>query len=267
MCRPVAESARNRRVGKVAHPSGGPASTTPVCATPSHLGRCVIDSAPTVLYDRPHDPAIDGSRVRMELIIETLASGWPTILDACRSDGASRIATRHGISFDLAGLTIVVTNPYDRAPPLDYEYPELISDYADRLFGDQRDDSLIHQRMHKWQGVSNEIVDQIVKIEHLLSIDRNSRSAVFSLWDPLSDPGSDFPVSPVGGCFRVVANTLTLFVTVRSVDVVLGLVPEILAFSQLATTMALDMSAPHCRLSYHCWSAHMYEIDYLRFQS
>ncbi len=199
----------------------------------------------------------------MELVIETVGTGWSEILELFKQDRATRIATRHGISFDIAGLTLVLTNPNDRTPPDNFPYPELIADYMDRMFGQSRDSSLLFQRMHRWNAEGDDQIDQIGRIRDLLRRDRNSRSAVFSLWNPTADLSSDYPVSPVSGCFRLMRGRLNLFITARSADVVLGLVPELLAFSYLLSNMALELGVATSVLSYHAWSAHMYEVDYI----
>ncbi|GAB2936851.1 hypothetical protein GCM10027280_26150 [Micromonospora polyrhachis] len=201
----------------------------------------------------------------MELMIETVEAGWPQVLDLFRGDTAARIATRHGISFDLPGLNVWLRNPSDLTPPADYPYPELIKDYRNRLFGNQRDKSLLFQRMRRWQDDDLNPFDQLNRITELLRRDPSTRSAVFSTWLPPSDLTADYPVSPVGGAVRVVGGTLHLFVTARSVDVWVGFVPELLAFAQLAGDLALDVGARRSVVSYQCWSAHLYEVDFLSY--
>jgi thymidylate synthase len=199
----------------------------------------------------------------MELLVDSVADGWNAILEAWSGDVPKRIATRHGISFDLAGLTIIVENPYDRRLPDSYDYPELVVDYMERLFGGGRGNAVLYQRLrHRVAGAAG-AVDQLDLIRKSLIKDRNTRAAVFVLWDVVEDLGAQFPVSPVDGCFRVIDNVLHLLVTARSVDVILGLVPELLVLCQLATDMALDLGLSKARLTYHCWSAHMYEADFL----
>jgi thymidylate synthase len=163
----------------------------------------------------------------MEIVVDTVAGGWRQVVKVCRGKQAIRIATRHGVSFDLPGLTIVVRNPHDRRPPADYAFPELIGDYASRLFGEERNDSLIHQRLRHRERAAGGPRDQLEDIRRLLAHDESTRGAVFDLWDVDDDLGGDFPVSPVGGCFRVIDGRLHLFLTVRSTDVMLGLVPEL----------------------------------------
>ena len=195
--------------------------------------------------------------------METVASGWSRVVEACRGENATRIATRHGISFDVPGLTIVVLNPHDRRQPAGFEFPELIADYASRLFGDAREDALLHKRLRRRGVARGRQRDQLEEVRRLLMNDESTRAAVFDLWDVGDDLGGDYPVSPVGGCFRVIDGVVWLLLTVRSVDVMLGLVPELLAFSRIATDMAVDLGLVDARLHVHCWSAHLYEIDYL----
>lgn len=199
----------------------------------------------------------------MELEIATVATGWAQVLDLYRGDLPVRIATRHGVSFDIPGLTVRLTKPDDLSRPPDYMYPELIRDYRERLFGDQRDKSLLHQRLRAWPDTGGSSVDQIAGIEDLLRRDPNTRSAAFSTWQPASDLGGAYPVSPVNGCFRLLHGTLTLFLTARSLDVWVGFVPELLAFAQLVGEVAVNVDAGRSAIVYHCWSAHLYEVDYL----
>lgn len=201
----------------------------------------------------------------MELTIETVRTGWQSALDLFQGSPATRIATRHGISFDLPGLTVLLTNPSDLTPPERYPYPELIKDYRDRLFGNQRGRSLLYQRMRRWGSDEGDTFDQIGRIVELLRRDPTSRSAVFSTWLPPSDLETRFPVSPVGGAVRVVAGTLHLFVTARSVDVWVGFVPELLAFAQLASDLSLELGIRRSVVCYQCWSAHIYEVDFLSY--
>jgi thymidylate synthase len=198
-------------------------------------------------------------------MVETIAEGWAQVLELYRGDAPVRIATRHGVSFDIPGLVVTVRNGQDSTPPTDYEYPELVTDYLDRLFGRQQSESLLFQRLRRWVDGDQPAVDQLQGISELLRADPNSRSAVFSTWKPAEDLGAPFPVSPVGGCFRLVGDNLHLFLTARSTDVMVGLVPELVAFSRVASALALEVGARSTMITYQCWSAHLYEIDYLSY--
>jgi thymidylate synthase len=197
--------------------------------------------------------------------IRNVATGWREVLALFVGDLPTRLATRHGVSFDIPGLTVWLENPEDLTPPRDYPYPELIKDYRDRIFGDQRETSLLYQRLRKWTSATNANVDQIDGIVRLLRNDEHSRAAVFSVWHPEEDLGGPFPVSPVGGAFRVVDGELILFLTARSLDVWVGFVPELLTFAQLVSDVALQLRMPSSRICYHSWSAHLYEVDYLTY--
>jgi hypothetical protein len=201
----------------------------------------------------------------MELSIRTVASGWEEVLGLFRLQEPVRIVTRHGVAFDLPGLTVCVQQPNDLSLPANYPYPELVKDYRDRLFGDQRDKSLLYQRLRRWRNGDDAAVDQIDQIKRLLRSNPSSRTAVFSTWQPGEDLSADFPVSPVGGCFRMLEGVLHLFLTGRSVDVVVGLVPDLLAFAQLTLDIALELGVSETAIAYSCWSAHIYELDYLMY--
>lgn len=197
--------------------------------------------------------------------MDTVASGWPDVVALFARQTPARIATRHGISFDIPGLTLWLRNPADLTVPGGYPYPELIRDYRDRVFGEQRESSLLHQRLRRWLVAGHSPIDQFDRALAVLRQDEHSRSAVFSTWRPETDLGGRFPVSPVGGAMRIVDGALVLFLTARSVDVWVGLVPELLTFGQLAANAALELGLAGSRVCYHAWSAHLYEIDYLTY--
>jgi hypothetical protein len=201
----------------------------------------------------------------VELEIRDVATGWREVVALFAGDLPTRVASRHGVSFDIAGLTVWLLNPGDLTPPADYPYPELIKDYRDRIFGDQRELSLLYQRLRSWKANRRSSLDQIDRIVELLRNDEHSRAAVFSVWHPVEDLGGIYPVSPVGGAFRIVDRALTLFLTARSLDIWVGFVPELLTFAQLTSDTALRLGLRSSRVCYHAWSAHLYEIDYLTY--
>lgn len=202
----------------------------------------------------------------MELTIQSIASGFEEVLQAFSGAGVARLMTRHGVSFDVPGLTIRLLDVTALRVPEIYEYPELVSDYHNRLFGDQRDVSLFYRRLRDW-NVGGDPVDQLEGLLDLLRTNPASRSAVFSTWLPHDDLGGDFPVSPVGGCFRLLQGKLHLLLTARSVDLWVGLVPELLAFARLLVDAAAGLRSEPGSLVYHAWSAHIYEADYLAMSS
>lgn len=201
----------------------------------------------------------------MYLKIPTIETGWIEVLNLFRRSSPTRIPSRHGVSFDIPGLTVWLENPSDLTPPAEYIYPELIKDYRDRLFGDQRENSLLYQRLRNWQSSDQTQIDQLESVAQLLEVDENTRAAAFSLWQPSEDLGADFPVTPVGGAFRVIDRRLTLFLTVRSLDVWVGFVPEFLTYAQLTSDLALRLGFPRSSVCFHIWSAHIYELDYLTY--
>ena len=201
----------------------------------------------------------------MELSIATISSGWQRVLSLFLEENPVRIATRHGISFDIPGLTVRLTTPGDLTIPEGYAYPELVSDYRERLLGAQQDKSLFYRRLTEWPDGAGGTFNQMNSIRELLKTQSATRSAVFSTWQPTEDLGAKYPVSPVGGCFRLVGGTLHLLLTARSVDVWVGFVPELLTFARLTNDLALDLGARDSVVTYHMWSAHLYEIDYLTY--
>ena len=201
----------------------------------------------------------------MEVPIRTVESGWRHVLNEFAAAGPRRVPTRHGVSFDLTALTVRVEHPTYTGPPPDYPYLQEVAEYMARLGGDRRQSSLLHRRLTVWRTADATVVDQLDSIVTLLTKVPNSRSAVFSTWDPRVDVESTFPVSPVGGSFRLVRDRLWLFLTARSVDLWVGLVPELLAFGRLQSDIAGRIGAQAGQLVYHAWSAHMYEADFVTY--
>ncbi|NKZ04345.1 thymidylate synthase [Actinomadura latina] len=199
----------------------------------------------------------------MEITIETIESGWNAVVDLFRDDAPVRIATRNGVSFDIPGLTININNVTNTALPTLYKYPELAKDYLDRLLGSMRGESMLYHRLYRWEAGEKPEFNQIAEIKEVLANDRNSRSAVFTAWRPEEDLGSLYPISPVDGCFRIIENVLHVFLTARSTDVMVGLVPELIAWAHFVADMTLGLSVEKGVIHYHCWSLHMYEIDFV----
>ncbi|MEU4090141.1 thymidylate synthase [Streptomyces aureus] len=185
------------------------------------------------------------------------------MVDLFREETPVRISTRNGISFDLPGLTIHVNDTTNVALPSSYQYPEMVDDYVNRLLGSGQGDSMLYHRLYHWRGAGHPEVDQMSKIKELLRIDRNTRSAVFATWQPDEDLGSQYPISPVAGCFRIISNILHVFLTARSTDVMVGLVPELIAWARFANDFTHDVGAERSVIHYHCWSLHLYEIDFV----
>lgn len=202
----------------------------------------------------------------MEIEISTVHEGWASILEVFRSPAPIKVPSRHGVVFDIPSLTVVVRDPADTRPPKLYAFPVLLKDYRERVFGEQRGNSLLYQRLTAWRptATSRKLVNQLDALRLALRKDEATRAAVFSLWLPGVDSESPHPVSPVAGSFRILNDELNAMIVARSVDVWTGLVPELLVFCQLATDVASDLGLPRTRLVYHAWSAHIYEVDYIQ---
>lgn len=199
----------------------------------------------------------------MEIALSSVSAGWAEVVALFATEAAIRIPTRHGVSFDIAGLTIWVEDCGPQNIPDGYLYPELVRDYRERLFGSERDSSLFYQRLEHGTDFGDSHFSQTDQMYSTLALDPNSRAAVFSTWHPAKDYGIEFPVSPVGGSFRIIDERLVLFVTARSVDAWVGLVPELLTLARYADDMAQRLGLRESVLCYHSWSAHIYETDLL----
>lgn len=194
----------------------------------------------------------------------TVATAWEAGLDLFKSpDGLYRHDSERGVAFEIPGMTLVIDSVADTSLPARYLYPRLVTDYADRLFGSQRDRSLLHTRMRTWPTAEGRDVDQIEQVVALLRTTPETRSAAFSLWQPSLDPRADYPVSPVAGQFRVIHEEVHLYLVARSVDYWIGAVPELLAFARLQQIAAAEIGRPAGTMIYHMWSAHVYEDDCL----
>lgn len=131
-------------------------------------------------------------------------------------------------------MTVVVESAADLTAPARYRFPELVADYTERLFGTDRDQSVLYQRMRNWPAADGHAIDQIATLAQMLAASPDTRAASFTLWRPEDDLGSAFPVSPVSGCFRIISGRLQLQLRVKPRPIV-----------------------------FHMWSAHIYEDDRL----
>jgi thymidylate synthase len=202
----------------------------------------------------------------MEIEIDSVYDGWEDVLKVFSTENVFRIPSRHGVTFDIPGLEIAVLKPEDSRIPEKYPLPEIVKDYRERLFGEQQNTSLLYQRITDWRPSKNSKtrVDQRQRVLASLRENQNSRAAIISVWNPVEDVESDHPISPVSACFRIFGDELHLILVARSIDVWTGLVPELLAFSQLLTDTAVDLGLRQTKLRYYAFSAHVYEADFIQ---
>lgn len=174
-----------------------------------------------------------------------------------------RHESERGIAFDLPCLTLVATEPVHDVVPASYPYPQLVQQYMGWLYGLERESSLLHRRLFRWDDAGEQSFDQVAHIIDLLRRQPETRAATFSLWRPDIDLGSAYPPSPVAGSFRVLDDALHLFVVGRSADYWVGVVPDMLVMARLQHDVAVAIGTVAGPLVFHMWSAHMYENEYL----
>lgn len=193
----------------------------------------------------------------------TNSEAWLEALRSFATGIGVRVESRHGVTYDIPGLTLQVENPADMTIPSGYLYPRLVHHSLARLFGDERETSLLHARLRAW-AEPDSVVDQLELIRRVLREDPHSRTAVFTMWRA-PDVSAEFPPSPVCGCFRLLEEVLVLFVTARSSDIWIGLVPELICFGRLLIDMAASLDLAPGRLVFSAWSAHVYEDDLIAY--
>lgn len=194
----------------------------------------------------------------------TLAEAWERGLRLFQSPAdLYRHDSERGVAFEITGMTLLVESVEDLTVPARYGFPGLVADYAERLFGAGRQHSMLHQRMRNWQSAAGQGIDQIARIEAMLGASPDTRAAAFTLWRPEDDLQSPFAVSPVSGCFRIIAGRLQLQLVARSVDYWVGAVPELAAYGRLTRELAEKLRARPGPVVFHMWSAHIYEDDCL----
>jgi thymidylate synthase len=195
---------------------------------------------------------------------ETIAEAWENALLLFQSPAdLYRHDSERGVAFEITGLTITVQSARDLTSPARYQFPALVADYAERLFGADRDKSMLYQRMRNWQAAGGRAIDQIARIGEILAASPDSRAAAFTLWRPEDDLSSSFSVSPVSGCFRMISGSLQLHLVARSLDLWVGAVPELVAYGRLVNELAETLRVKPGPIVYHVWSAHIYEDDCL----
>jgi thymidylate synthase len=194
----------------------------------------------------------------------TIAEAWEAGLRLFRSPAQLfRHDSERGVAFEITGMTVVAETAADLTAPARYRFPGLVTDYIERLFGAGRNQSMLYQRMRNWPGTDGQAVDQIATITDMLAASPDTRAAAFNLWRPEDDPRSPFPVSPVSGCFRIIAGRLQLQLVARSVDYWVGAVPELVAYGRLVNELAETLRVKPGPIIFHMWSAHIYEDDCL----
>jgi len=194
----------------------------------------------------------------------TIAEAWEQGLLLFRSPAdLYRHDSERGVAFEITGLNVVIESARDLTAPARYQFPGLVVDYAERLFGAERDRSLLYQRMRNWAVADGQPIDQITRLTEILAASPDTRAAAFTLWRPEDDLLSSYSVSPVSGCFRIISQCLELQLVARSVDFWVGAVPELIAYARLANELALTLRVKPGPIVYHMWSAHIYEDDCL----
>jgi hypothetical protein len=194
----------------------------------------------------------------------TLADAWERGLRLFQSPAdLFRHDSERGVAFEITGMTVVVESAQDLTVPARYRFPALVADYAERLFGIDRDQSMLYQRMRSWQAADGQRIDQIARLADVLARSPDTRAAAFTLWRPEDDLQSLFPVSPVSGCFRIIAGRLQLQLVARSVDYWVGAVPELVAYGRLTNELADSLRVKPGPIVFHMWSSHIYEDDCL----
>lgn len=114
-----------------------------------------------------------------------------------------------------------------------------------------------------WGAYGRRIGDQLIHVSRKLKSDADSRRAVISLWDPIldnQDDRRDYPCTLVLG-FALVADELTMNVTMRSNDVIRGIAYDWFQFTQLQLTIARMLDVPAGAYHHTAWSLHLYETD------
>jgi hypothetical protein len=194
----------------------------------------------------------------------TIAEAWERGLLLFQSPAQLfRHDSERGVAFEITGMTVVVESAADLTAPARHPFPGLVADYAERLFGADRDQSMLYQRMRNWPAADGHAIDQIAALTDMLAVSPDTRAASFTLWRPEDDLGSAFPVSPVSGCFRIISGRLQLQLVARSVDYWVGAVPELLAYGRLVNELAGTLRVKPGPIVFHMWSAHIYEDDCL----
>jgi hypothetical protein len=193
----------------------------------------------------------------------TIEDAWQAGLERFRDPGVLwRHESARGVAFDLPCMTLISTEPAPDPIPRRYPYPHLVAESMAWLYGNAREMSLLYRRLSCWDGGGGPH-DQTASLTCLLRTQPETRSAVFSFWRPETDPGSAYPPAPVAGSFRLVGGALHLYVVSRSADYWVGVVPDTLVFARLQHDIARSVGFPVGHLSFHMWSAHLYEDEYL----
>jgi thymidylate synthase len=194
----------------------------------------------------------------------TIAEAWEQGLRLFQAPAELfRHDSERGVAFEITGMSLVIESAEDLTVPARYRFPGLVTDYTERLFGADRDLSMLYQRMRNWPTADGHAIDQLAQVQEMLTTSPDTRAAAFTLWRPEDDLHSAFPVSPVSGCLRIITGRLQLHLVARSVDYWVGAVPELVAYGRLTSELAGMLLVRPGPIVFHMWSAHIYEDDCL----
>jgi len=172
-----------------------------------------------------------------------------------------------GDFIDWQAITLVCNDP-TALPQISeyYPYPSLIAEYSNQLLSTSRrigDFGSISERIYNWPLPDGKHLNQYDRVVELLEGDPGSRRALITIWDPFADlsPEADAPISHCFLHFSIRATSLNLTVVSRSVDAMMGAVPNMIAFTALQTQMAVRLGVAVGRYRQFVFSYHMYVIS------
>jgi thymidylate synthase len=203
---------------------------------------------------------------------ETGREAYVHIVAAVRLGGAKR-APRGLPTYDLGHVTLLFHSPYDALPlGVGRKLNAAIgaAEAIQLVAGSVRHDLLPRispafsnfvEPTGKFHGaygarVQNQVALALSKIE----MDRDTRQAVVTLWNPSLDNLTgrrDYPCT-IALNFCVVDDKLELRTLMRSNDAWLGLPYDIFQFTQLQLTTARALGVPPGTYTHETWSLHLY---------
>ena len=194
----------------------------------------------------------------MEFYTDTFADAWEQSLVYLLTNGKA-VDTQRGMrALELTNVILKITNPI--ASPISSKYGfgiKFIEEYVKDLENGYKGVSL-SDRIYRY---GEERINQLEKIVCLLKKDPYSRRAIIDLWLTKQDSESFHPPCPVSFQFYIRDSLLHMTSILRSNDVWMAAIPDMIAFTRLQKEIAEQVGVEIGSYNQLSISYHIYECD------
>lgn len=189
---------------------------------------------------------------------------WKKLLNSIRN--GIPFSDQNGSGFELFNQKILIDDFVHIDEPMrwlktngDFIYPST-DELKEALFH-LRDEYgyTLGARLNNFGGIN-----QLNYVVDLLKSRPESRKAIISFFDPTNDVMKSNLVSFLSAWFKIIDNKLTLTVTFRSVDVLLGFPANLYQTFLLLDNVAKKLNIEPGSITFNIYSAHYYDDDIIK---